>query len=66
MIYCSALVRFGSLADIAHFRVMSVSPLKADIHQRDLHVRLVLLTTSRVRPEKEAITRENRLVRFGS
>ena len=24
-----------------HVRVMSVSPLKADIHQRGLHVRLV-------------------------
>ena len=24
-----------------HVRVMSVIPLKADIHQRDLHVRLV-------------------------
>ena len=40
-----------------HVRVMSVIPLKADIHQRGLHVRLMPLTTSRVRPEKQAITR---------
>jgi hypothetical protein len=34
-------VCFGSKADTRHVRVMSVIPLKADIHQRGLHVRYV-------------------------
>jgi len=31
-------VRFGSLADIVHVRVMSIIPLKADIRRRIEHV----------------------------
>ena len=41
--------RFGSLADIGQVRAMSVIPLKADIHQRGLHVRLV--------PEADMVSR---------
>ena len=42
-----------------HVRVMSVIPLKADIHQRGLHVRLVPEADTARRDEGVAVGRSN-------